>query len=625
MLGAGQVTISLLSVDELQDPPGALQVAGAEARTADDAEVRGTETKYVTIFKLAAAIGGGTAFASTNVRGVGVTAPSRHVVTPIVKQQSVKQQTQLPALNVAFWSENIHRVCSPEESSSIIQQLVEGVKIGRPPADTQIVSSNWPSALEHKDQVSKIIADDLGAGRLHGPFVTPPFDTFIVSPLGAFKKRGSSKIRLIHDLSFPTKGAVNASIKKEDFSLSYASVEDAAKICKELGPAPVFMAKLDLENAFKHVMVHESDWHMLGFSWPDANGRNLYYFSRVLNFGLRSAPYLFDLFASTLLKFMHLNGVPEDRVVRYVDDFIVLATSPQECQGYLDVMLSTCRSAGFSVQPSKVTTPSESTEFLGIVVDSIQKQLRISGDRLSDLTTEVAAWLGLKSATKRRLLSLIGKLAFAARVVRSGRAFLGRLLGAAKQARALHHHVRLTEETRADLLWWYKCIASHNGVSFYDVNWGNSDVIHVYSDASNTAFGAVCGAEWLQIAYVGKFSSMLSKSINWREFHAALTALATWASSLRGRAVVFHIDNMVVCHILNKLYTPVRELMHFTREWCLLVEHFNISMAVVYIDTHTNIDADDLSRLSNESFLNRNPNANRFMTWPTLPSLPGEI
>ena len=367
-----------------------------------------------------------------------------------------------------------------------------------------------------------------------GPFTAPPFENFIVSPLGAFKKRGSSKIRLIHDLSYPVKGSVNSMISKEDFSLAYASVEDAVRICKHLGPGPVFMAKLDLENAFKHVLVNERDWHLLGFSWPNSSGKKQFYFSKVLNFGLRSAPFLFDMFAEVLLDFMNHVGVPP-RVVRYVDDFIVLAPTAQECQQHLDLMLHTCLAAGFSVQPSKVTTPAVTTEFLGIVIDSVHEQLRISPERLQEITTEVAAWLGVKKATKRRLLSLIGKLAFAAKVIRSGRAFLGRLIGAAKQANSLHHHVKLTEEARADLHWWHQCVASHNGILYCNPVWDQCAVSHIYTDASNTAFGGVYNAEWYQIAYQGKYAHMLDKSINWREFYAALVALATWAVQLRGK------------------------------------------------------------------------------------------
>ena len=161
---------------------------------------------------------------------------------------------------------------------------------------------------------------------------------------------------------------------------------------------------------------------------------------------------------------MHKAGVPR-RVVRYVDDFIVIAPTAAECQDSLDTMLATCLSSGFSVQPSKVTTPATIVEFLGIVIDSEWRQLRISAERLRDLSTELHTWLGIKRASKRQLLSLVSKLAFASKVVHTGRAFLGRLLAAAKTAKELHHLVKLNADTRADLkinatilrdIWWPK-------------------------------------------------------------------------------------------------------------------------------------------------------------------------
>ena len=589
----------------LPDPGAPIEVAGG---------VHPAKMKLVTIFSRGAATGGLSATESTDALVAVVKPPSHLVTRPAAKQPLAKFK---PALKPTFWSDYLPKIYPADRVHSLLDQITGGVRIGRSPADSQVISPNWPSAFEHRDKVSEIIRDDLEAGRLYGPFSEPPFQNFIVSPLGAFTKRNSSKIRLIHDLSFPHKKSVNDLIDKEEFSLSYSSVEDASHVCRGLGPGPVYMAKLDLENAFKHIFVDPADWHLLGFSWPDPDGCNKFYFSKVLNFGLRSSPYLFDLFASALLEFMHLRGVPRT-VIRYVDDFIVIAPSAQKCQEYLDIMLQTCRDSGFSVQPSKVTVPSTVTEFLGIVIDTELQQLRISAERLTELSEELQAWLGAKKATKRKLLSLIGKLSFAAAVVRTGRAFIGRLLGASKAAQALHHHVKLNEEARADLSWWASCIASHNGVSYYNPSWSHDGVVHIFTDASNTACGGVCGREWFQVAYLGTFAKLLEHSINWREFHAVLAALATWASDLRGKTVVFHVDNMVVCHILNSLYSPVKKLMQFARSWCLLIEEYNIMAAVVYIDTVSNLDADDLSRMRTQEFLDRNPHVNRHMTWPVL-------
>ena len=102
--------------------------------------------------------------------------------------------------------------------------------------------------------------------------------------------------------------------------------------------------------------------------------------------------------------------------------------------------------------------------------------------------------------------------------------------------------------------------------------------------------------EWIAIAYQGGNSFPGGFSINWRELHAAVKALATWGPSLRGSKVLFHIDNSTTCHVLNKLYSPVSELMELIRAWCILIERFSITVAVVYIPTDENVLADALSR-----------------------------
>ena len=579
--------------------------------------------RSATIIKLEIVLGAPIAIDGTDVPAVGENPLNPPAVQQGAKSPRTKQQF-LPALNYEFWSHYLPKIYEEDRSHSLLNQLLYGVKIGRTPASSCIISHNWPSAMEHGVQVEKIISEDLAAGRLFGPFDKPPYPACIVSPLGAFTKKGSSKVRLIHDLSYPSKSSVNSLIDSEEFSLSYASVDDAAALCRDLGPEPSYMAKLDLESAFKHVYINPDDWHLMGFTWPNEAGRPLYYFSKVLNFGLRSAPYLFDLFASALQAIMLFRGIP-NRIIRYVDDFLVIAPTAELCQEYLDIMLQTCHDSGFAVQPSKVTSPSTVTEFLGIVIDTELQQLRISAARLRDLSAELDDWLGRSKATKRQILSIVGKLSFAAKVVRSGRAFISRLLSASKHAKALHHHVKLNREARLDLLWWKRCIASHNGISYYNPTWPQEGVVHVYSDASGLAMGATCGTEWWQISFTGSYAYMRDRSINWREFYAALVSLATWAKSIKGKFVIFHIDNMVVCNILNSLYSPVQDLMDFVRPWCLLVETYNLQVAVVYINTHDNVDADDLSRLRSQEFLQRNTSASRHMTWPTMDFMDGDL
>ena len=492
-----------------------------------------------------------------------------------------------------FWELWLPKVRDAQDASRLLDMVHNGVSIGRPPASKIVCSPNWPSAHEFAAKVDEVIRADLVAGKLLGPFVTPPFPAYIVSPLGAFLKRDNTKIRLIHDLSFPVGESVNHMIDPEDFSLQYESVDSAVRACRSYD-SPV-LAKIDLQDAYKAVGIRKEDWHLMGLKWSLPGYEGEFYFSKVLSFGLRSAPALFDAFAQVIEDVMAQSGV-DSRVIRYVDDFLLVAPNHEVAASHLAIMIEVATSAGFSIQPSKVVHPTRVTEFLGIVVDLERGVLRISDERMEEVRGILGKWATARVISKRNLLKLVGKLAFAARVVRTGRAFLGRLIGLAKTARALHHRVRLSASARQDLSWWLECISSHNGTAIVDVDWSVGDIIHVFSDASDFGSGAVCQGEWWSIVYTSESAFCREMSINWRELHAVVKAVATWAPHNPGARVIFHVDNSTACHILNKLYTPVNELMELVRHWCLVVEKYKLSTAVVYISTHDNGMADAISR-----------------------------
>ena len=53
--------------------------------------------------------------------------------------------------------------------------------------------------------------------------------------------------------------------------------------------------------------------------------------------------------------------------------------------------------------------------------------------------------------TKHELLSLIGKLSFACKVLPAGRIFLHRLIDLSIKVQKMHYHIRLTADARLDL------------------------------------------------------------------------------------------------------------------------------------------------------------------------------
>ena len=91
----------------------------------------------------------------------------------------------------------------------------------------------------------------------------------------------------MHDLSWPPGCFINNFISEDDSSVDYISVNQIDDVIKCSGPG-MYMARLDIADAYKHIRVRAEDWHLLDASWTNENGKTLYYFGQTLPFGLRS-------------------------------------------------------------------------------------------------------------------------------------------------------------------------------------------------------------------------------------------------------------------------------------------------------------------------------------------------
>ena len=254
----------------------------------------------------------------------------------------------------------------------------------------------------------------------------------MISPFGVIPKRNRpGKWRLIVNLSAPEGNSVNNAISSELSSVCYASIDDAVSFIRHLGGG-CLLAKLDLMEAYRAVPVHPSDQPLLAVKWDDT-----VYIDRALPFGLRSAPKIFSALTDGMLWILHSRGV--QFALHYLDDFLVLgpAGSPT-CGQALANLLEVCGDLGFSVATEKTEGPSSCITFLGIEIDTSANQLRLPRDKLDRLHMEMQKWLPMKrkqsprrSGTKRELLSLLGLLSHAARVVSPGRAFVRSLIDVA--------------------------------------------------------------------------------------------------------------------------------------------------------------------------------------------------
>ena len=329
--------------------------------------------------------------------------------------------------------------------SNLLQGIQNGFRIGIPTGfQCTPRPRNLRSALEHPDVVQAYLDREVRLGRMArlAPNDMAAVTTLglQISPCGVIPKcNRPDKWRLIVNLSAPLGASTNDAIDSELSSVAYASIDDAGHMINLLGQG-CLLAKFDLQEAYRAVPVHPVDQPKLAVSW---NG--VTFVDRALPFGLRSAPKLFSALTDGFIWILHQNG--SNHALHYLDDFLILGqANSRACQDSLTVALSLCNQVGLPVAPDKTEGPTTKLIFLGIELDTQRMQLRLPLDKKSRLLAAIARWTHPRgrqasptAGKKRDLLSLIGLLSHAAKVVRPGRAFIRSLIDKACTVSSLEH------------------------------------------------------------------------------------------------------------------------------------------------------------------------------------------
>ena len=362
----------------------------------------------------------------------------------------------------------------------------------------------------------------------------------------------------------------------ESFSLTYCSVDDAYAIVNSLGTGAL-MSKIDLKNAFRLIPVRPNDWNLLGMQW-----RGKFYIDTFLPFGLRSAPFLFNQL-STAIHWILQHKYSIHHLLHYLDDFFTAgAPASQECSNNLSAMLSLCQRINAPVKPSKVEGPTTLLTFLGILIDTSTMTASITDERKQDLISSLQSLLQHSKCTKRQLLSLIGKLSFACKVIPAGRIFLRRLIDISCSVSRLHHHIKLTKEAHLDMYWWLNFLPQWNGsCCILQTEWTTSPAMDLYTDASGShGWGAYWSGRWIQAQWPPEH---IHKDITWKELYAIAAAVNTWSHLWKRKEVLFHCDNQSVCDIWQKGSTRQPETMALVRMLYFCAAHFDIHVMTTHI------------------------------------------
>ena len=490
----------------------------------------------------------------------------------------------------------------------MIKYLLEGVPVCYQGPQYQRIYPNWDSTDKFREDVKKTLESDVSKGRKSGPFLYPPTYNFVGSPMGASRKRQSVKVRVIHDLSWAPHSGVNRFIDPEHCSVHYMLVDDAVSDINKLGRGALY-AKIDLADAYKTIVVRPCDWNLLGSSWIDDAGRTVYYIDHVLPFGLKSSARLFNLFAYGLECFMKQDGCTYVR--HYLDDYITYGSpDSSECDDNLKIMLDMCKETGMAVNPAKVVGPASQIEFLGIIIDTIAMETRISDERMDVILEELANLEDKRHCSKRQLLSILGKLVFVTRIIRPGRVFLRRLFDVSKKVHNLNSLVRITKEACQDISWWLRVARSWNHkCAFYEDRWTHSVDISLFTDASNWGFSGTFGTKW----YIERFSDKEKLiPIAWRELLAIVWACVLWGSAFTSKRVLMYCDNQAIVCSVNNGSCKCPRIMELIRLLYSVCVHYSFECRLKYIHTLANDKADALSRGDVAKFKCLCPEASEF-------------
>lgn len=513
-------------------------------------------------------------------------------------------------LQVEVFRQAAQRHPDRQLATRVMQYLTTGARIQYNGPREPRICQNWPSVAEHMDAVQATINKDVSRGSRAGPYPCPPFATFVGSPMGAFLRKRSHKVRVIHDLSWPPGKAVNQHISEAECAVQYTSVDAYVTALRARGKGTL-MAKLDLQDAYKHVMVHPLDWDLLG-STITRDGRTSHYVDTSLPFGLKSAPKIFNEVADMLAYMMTEKGA--SFVDHYLDDYFTLgqANTP-ECERNMRIMLDTCHMANvaISTSPGKVVHPTTIMECLGIELDTELMEMRISKERLQEIEEDLLSVSQAKKCKKRRLLSIIGKLVFVSKVVAAGRTFVRRLIVAAAKAHHLCHMVPLTKACKQDIIWWLTYLHNWNGVSMIpDAEWSKDRDLELATDASNIGMGVIFGTHWFATPWLGIWAPAAKEDIAWRELLAVVVTVATYGSQLAGRRLLIHCDNQAIVSAINEGVIRNEAMMKLVRVLFYQCAHMSITIKCVYITTTDNKAADALSRMDMDRFRQVCPEAN---------------
>lgn len=394
-----------------------------------------------------------------------------------------------------------------------------------------------------------------------------------ISPIFAVPK-ANGKHRLVINLK-----SLNNFVIKDHFKM-----EDWRTVVRLLDRG-MFMAKLDLTDAYHLVNVSEMSRKYLRFKWEE----KLYEYT-CLCFGLTSAPRVFTKIMKEVVKKLRSENFLS---VIYLDDFLLFADTYDDCVRNVKETIKLLQELGFIISDKSMIEPAQTCEFLGLIFDSSKMIITLPQRKVVQIKKMCIKAMTAKTLKISEIAEIVGTLVAATPGVGYSPLYTRQIefdktQSLLKSNGDFQACMSLSEQSKQDLAWWLTNVDSFSRIPNYDF----SHVI--FTDASLFGYGAACGV----MTYKGEWSEREKLfHINILELLAIEKALHHFIVSETNIQILLRVDNKAAIAYINKYggcrSAPLHDIAKRIWQWC---EKRGIIIHASYIKSEENIVADGLSR-----------------------------
>ena len=281
-------------------------------------------------------------------------------------------------------------------------------------------------------------------------------------------------------------------------------------------------------------------------------------------------------------------------MLRYLDDWLILASTEIACLQSRDRLLSICTELGIQVNLTKSSlVPTQSLVYLGMEIRSLPFIARPTPVRVNNLLRLIEEFLSTPSPPALLWRRLLGHLSSLTLLVSGGMLRMRLLQLCLKNQWDFlddQFQVSWSPLCREDLLWWALVAQLREGVS---LSLPAPDV-SFFSDASDVGWGALVGENHASGLWSPHQKTL---SINMRELLAVQYGLKAFEHLLVGLPVALFCDNTTTVGYLRRSGGTFSSTLNTTaREVLLWAESHRVRLLPQFIMGSSNVTADALSR-----------------------------